>query len=141
MRPSSLALLFKLPELTASSPPGEPHVSFLSPRRPDVDDFRSTGVVKNRYHPCWYCKRQTHPTMEEHKMCSKYDSYGEVSRLMIKAYTLAFLLLATVVLWTAGDVCMYFGFSYLDNRYRGWNSNYQGSYAGFGCWTGSCRHV
>jgi hypothetical protein len=137
MRSSSLGMLFELPELTASSPP-ESQVSFLSPH--PEDRFRS-GVVKNRYHPCWYCKRQTHPTMEEHEMCCKYDSYGEVSRLMIKAYTLALLLMATVMLWTAGDACLYFGFSYLDNRYGGGNSYHQGSYAGLGCWTSSFRHV
>lgn len=124
MRPGSLALIFQL-QHAVSSPPSRP-----PPRPQDQLDVRGGGYVKR---PCLYCKRQTHPTMEEFKLCCQFDSVREVSMLMIKAYALSFLLFVSVLLWTAGDACLYYGYSYLDYRYSRLNHTYAAeNAAGFG---------
>ena len=44
----------------------------------------------------------------------RFDSYGEVSSLVIKAYAVSFLLLASVLVWTLGDdLWTQYGFSSL----------------------------
>lgn len=140
-RPSTVALLFQLQQVAASSPTANsPESRFQS--------TRSTPGVGLHSYPCLYCKRQAHATMEEHELCCKYDSHREVARLILRAYTLSFLLLATVVLWTAGDACLYWGFSYLDNRYSGGLSTHLHRHhvhqrtlasTALGCFAGSCR--
>lgn len=66
------------------------------------------------YHLKLYDKSQNQ-VMDEH-MCYRFDSFREVSLLMVKAYAMSVLLMALVLFWTAGDASLYFGYSYLDSR-------------------------
>lgn len=66
--------------------------------------------------------------MEEYKQCcsAQFESYREVWMLVIKAYTMSILLFATVLFWTAGDACLYYGYSYLDYRFSRLNHTFNG---------------
>lgn len=54
----------------------------------------------------------------------RFDSYGEVSSLVIKAYALSFLLLALVLVWTLGDdLWTQYGFSsFLDTAHNNFST-------------------
>jgi hypothetical protein len=52
----------------------------------------------------------------------RFDSDGEVSALVMKAYTVSLLLTAVVLVWTLGDdLRTHYGHSFMDAAY---NSNF-----------------
>nr|PNR30308.1 hypothetical protein PHYPA_026624 [Physcomitrium patens] len=58
---------------------------------------------------------------QQENVWNQLDSCRAVTVLMIKAYTVSVLLVASVLLWFAGDLatdtCFYYGYFYLDSRY------------------------
>lgn len=57
----------------------------------------------------------------EEQMWYQFDSCREVTLLMLKAYAVSFLLVMSVLLWTAGDLasdaCLYYGYLFVDSQF------------------------